>query len=199
MSPPLPTPPPKRGRLSPAVLGLGVFVVVLGFIVPQLVSGGAPDAVPDRTPDPAAAALARPGGAADLPAPVVPPSAGEIGLSVLKLVLGLAVVCGACAFLARRVAPAPPPHAAMEVLASIAVGRCVVHLVRAGERRLLIGTDPAGVKALVELPAAVPDPPSEEVAHAPEPAPPVPAPRTGDEILNLLFRLRGRADAPPPA
>jgi hypothetical protein len=93
----------------------------------------------------------------------------------------------------------------MTVLAALPVdARCAVYLVRAGERRLLIGTDPAGVKALVELPGAAieppPEPPAEPAAVEPSaealrPAPPplvaVPATPPGrDEILALLARLR---------
>ncbi len=190
---PAPPPPPSRfARLSPGLIGVGVLVIALGFGLPQLVSVSAPAA---PVPEPVLAPGPTPGAA------VEPPTAAGIGVSLLKLVIGLAVVCGACVFLARWLGPKPPPaHAAMEVLASIAIGRCAIHLVRAGERRLLIGTDPAGVKALVELPVSETAEPSEPVPEAApaEPPPPAPVSHAGDEILNLLLRLRRRADAPPP-
>jgi flagellar biogenesis protein FliO len=212
MSNPTPPSPPqsKFARLSPGLIGVGVLIIALGFGLPQLVPGGAPAPAP-HDPNPAAVPATKPGGAVEPvepPATISPPSAAGIWVSLLKLVVGLAVVCGLCVLLARWMGPKPPPApAAMEVLASIAVGRCVVHLVKAGERRLLIGTDPAGVKALVELPGSEPALPPEplpapapaSVAAPDEPPPPTPEPLTQDEILNLLLRLRTRPSAPPPA
>jgi hypothetical protein len=129
----------------------------------------------------------------------------------------MVVVCGLCVLVAWWIGQKPPPTpGAMEVLASIAVAQCVLHLVRAGDRRLLVGTDPGGVKAIVELPgpepelpsdvplasvvpeSAAPDGPDGPLASAS--APPTPsAPLTQAEILTLLLRLRStRTDAPPP-
>jgi flagellar biogenesis protein FliO len=210
MSHPIPTPPPrppKLARLPPALIGAGVLVVAVGFGLPQFVSSGEPSAAAHV---PAAAVSTPTPPRPTEPAVPVAPSAGDVGYSLLKLVVGLAVVCGLCAFVARWAAPAQPvAPGAVEVLASIPVGRGVLHLVRAGDRRLLIGTDPSGVKALVELFGPEPEAdavPSAEPVHTaapasaevpPRPAPPA-APPTRDEILNLLFRLRGGAGAPPP-
>jgi hypothetical protein len=133
-------------------------------------------------------------------------------------VVGLIVVCGLCVVAARVIGPPrPPAPGAMDVLASVAVAQCVLHLVRAGGRRLLVGTDLGGVKVLLELPGPEPDftpepalepaaahfPADEEpaplvAAPTPEPVPPA-APPTQEEILNLLLRLRSRADVSPPA
>jgi hypothetical protein len=103
----------------------------------------------------------------------------------------------------------------MEVLASISVAPCVLHLVRADGRRLLIGTDLSGVKAIIELPGPEPEfPPEPPLPSATTGSPPddgtmplvaapalaVPAaPPTQGEILNLLLRLRARTDVSPPA
>jgi hypothetical protein len=146
------------------------------------------------------------------------PDATGIGASLLKLVVGLIVVCGLCVVVARVIGPPQPPTpGTMDVLASVAVAQCVLHLVRADGRRLLVGTDLGGVKAILELPGPEPDlapepplepattysPPDDEPAPlvaAPSPEPVAQAaPPTQEEILNLLLRLRPRADASPPA
>ena len=197
---------PKPTRLSPALVGAGVLVIALGFGLPMLTPGAAP------TPEPAPS---EPAGKREPPPPMPAPDATGIGASLLKLAVGLIVVCGLCVLLTRWVGPKPPAvPAAMEVLASIAVARCVLHLVRAGERRLLIGTDLGGVKTILELsgpePEFPPELPAAQAATAsPDdgamprmsaPAVPAPAaPPTQEEILNLLLRLRARTDASPPA
>jgi hypothetical protein len=206
-------PPPtqsKPPRLSPALVGAGVLVIALGFGLPMLTSGAVPEP-PPRDP------TAKQG--APTPAPIDPPAATGLGASLLKLAVGMVVVCGVCVLGARWMRQKPPPApGAMEVLASIAVAQCVLHLVRAGDRRLLVGTDLGGVKALVELPGPEPelrpDPPlapavadsapADEPSVPLAPAPPTPAapappaPLTQEEILTLLFRLHSRTGAPPP-
>ena len=204
MSNPVPNPPQpqsKFARLSPGLIGAGVFFIALGFGLPQLVPSTAPACNPGPTPVPAA----KPVEPVEPPAPIAPPSVAGIGVSLLKLGVGLVVVCALCVLLTRWIGPKPSATpGAMEVLASIAVGRCAIHLVKAGERRLLIGTDPAGVKALVELPGSVPALcPNPRVRTdrrsgcagrcarrtAPHPTPP---PATPEELLNLLLQLRPR-------
>jgi flagellar biogenesis protein FliO len=163
-----PAPPPKALRVSPGLIGAGVLVMLLGFGLPLLAPKAAPT---DEAPREAAPLT---------PAPVQPPSAPNLVGSLLKLVVGLAVVCGLCVLAAKYVGPKPPPApGSMTVDASIVVGPCVLHLVRAGDRRLLVGTDPAGVKAVLELPGTPPTLPQEEADEAtvPEAAPEVaPAP-----------------------
>jgi hypothetical protein len=202
------SPPPqsKTPRLSPALVGAGVLVMLLGFGLPLLAPKGTPDEAPR---EPVAQPLA--------PAPVQPPSAAGLFGPLVKLAVGLAVVCGLCVLAAKYVGPKPPPTAgAMSVDASIAVGPCVLHLVRAGDRRLLVGTDPAGVKAVLELPGTPPMLPQEEAsepeAAEPEPAPPPaaepaaepaePEPDatalTQQKLLDLLLRLRAQKAASPP-
>lgn len=205
------TPPnqPKPARFSPALIGAGILVIALGFGLPMLTSGALPELPRDPT--------AKQGGP---PAPIQAPEATGLGSALLRMAVGLAVVCALCVFVARMIGPKPPPApGAMDVIASITVGQCILHLVRAGERRLLIGTDMAGVKAVVELPGSEPtlppEPPVE--ATATTPAPPVgttlpltpsptttPAPTAAaqpstQEILDLILRLRDRPGATPPA
>lgn len=179
-----PAPQPKGPRVSPALLGAGVLVVALGFGLPMLTTGAAPAPAPQEGAKQAA------------PAPIQPPGGAGLLAALLKLAAGLVVACGLCVVVARLVGPKPPDApGAMEVVASIAVARCVLHLVRAGDRRLLIGTDLGGVKAVLELPGSAPEPQPEPAAAAPLAAP---APLTKDEVLNLLLRLRTQSAAPPP-
>jgi hypothetical protein len=111
-----------------------------------------------------------------------------------------------CILVAKWMGQKPPATpGAMEVVASIAVGQCVVHLVRAGERRLLVGTDLGGVKALIEMPGPEPETPPEAppaTAETPPPAaPPAPTPTgppTHEEILKLLLQLRNRTAPSSP-
>jgi flagellar protein FliO/FliZ len=186
-----PTSAPKR--ISPALIGAGVLVIALGFGLPMLTPGTAPEAAPPRD----AGAKQAP------PAPIQPTAATGLGASLLKLVVGLVVVCGLCILVAKWMGQKPPATpGAMEVVASIAVGQCVVHLVRAGERRLLVGTDLGGVKALIELPGPapeLPEPPPVNAEAPTAPAAPTPAaPVTQEEILKLLLQLRNRTGASPP-
>jgi flagellar protein FliO/FliZ len=185
-----PTPPaPKSPRAAPALIGAGVLVIALGFGLPRLLPGA------DPVPEPR-----EPTTKQTVPAPIQPPNTAGLGAALLKLAVGLVVVCGLCVLVARKIGPKPPvAPGAMEVVASIAVAQCVLHLVRAGDRRLLIGTDLGGVKAVLELPGPEPERPPE-----PPPAPAAAAssdgtdPPTRNEILNLLLQLRTRTGAPPP-
>lgn len=182
-------PPSAKPRIPLALVGAGVLVIALGFALPQLTPGSAPVAA-----DPAARPTA--------PTPIAPPAAPSLVTSLLKLAVGLAVVCGLCVLLAKWVGPkAPPVAGAMDVAASIAVGPCVLHLVRAGDRRLLIGTDLGGVKAVLELSGAAPEPAPEPPASEPvaEPAPESAVDAfTQQKLLNLLLQLRGQPAAPSP-
>jgi flagellar biogenesis protein FliO len=203
----MPDPTPTNPRRSlPLLAGAGVFVMLLGFGLPKLLTPASPEPAPK-------AEVASPAPASVAPPPAAPAAGPGLGMSLLRLVVSLVVVCGLCVLAARYLGPRPAEKAAgaMEFLASLPVGpQCAVHLVRAGGRRLLIGTDPGGVKALVELPG--PEPaheaaPPAEAASTPESAPtvlgpvsvPVP-PSDGDAILTLLARIRNTtpADAAPP-
>ncbi|MBA4065304.1 MAG: hypothetical protein C0501_16655 [Isosphaera sp.] len=172
---PDPTPPPSR-KPAPILIGAGVLVTAVALGLPQLAPA----------PSPA-------------PQPAAPPSAPALLPALARLAGGLVVVCGLCVLATRYLAgrPTPPPAGATEVIASLPIGaRCTVHLVRAGGRRLLVGTDPSGVKALVELPPLPADPPPEPAAE-PEPAAVVVGPARvpdGDGVLALLARARA---APP--
>jgi flagellar biogenesis protein FliO len=204
---PEPAEPPRPApfRPSPLLIGIGVFVIAVGFGLPYLTSG-------------ATTAQTKTEPAPESPKASSPPTGGEgpgLGTALARLIGCLVVVCGSCVIVARWVGrKAPAATGAMTVLAALPVdARCAVYLVRAGERRLLIGTDPAGVKALVELPGAVVEPPPEAPTEpaavetpaevlGPVPVPPaaVPnAPPGRDEILALLARLRAGTEAGAPA
>jgi flagellar biogenesis protein FliO len=135
MAAPSPTVKSSPRRRSPALLGCGLVVIAIGFGLPQILPGRA-------TPSESSAV----------------PESQPLGQSLARMAGCLVLVCGLCVivtrWLGRRAAEVPGQ---MRVLASARVGnRCVVHLVQAGERRLLLGTDAAGVKALVELPGILP-------------------------------------------
>jgi flagellar biogenesis protein FliO len=123
---------PTRRKLSPVLIGGGVLVIALGFGLPRLLPA------PETGTETAAA-----------DAPPLGPALARLG-GCLVLVCGLCV--GVTRLANRKAAAVEGPMAAV---ASLRINpRCVVHLVQAGERRLLVGTDAGGVKALVELPAA---------------------------------------------
>lgn len=188
-------PPAAKPRIPLALVGAGVLVVALGFALPLL--------TPGTTPAPAPVA-SEPSARPAAPTPIAPPSAPNLFASLLKLVAGLAVMCGLCVAVAKWAGPkAPPTPGAMDVAASIAVGPCVLHLVRAGDRRLLIGTDMGGVKAVLELPGTAPEPevapepPAAETAAEPAPEPEA-DPLTQQKLLSLLLQLRAQKGAPSP-
>jgi flagellar biogenesis protein FliO len=178
-----PQPQPTPVRASPKLIAGGALVVILGFGLPALFGGAdAAPAIPAKQ-----AKLA--------PEPIAPPSAGSIGLSLLKLVGGLAVMCGVCVLVAKYATPKPTATPqAMTVAAALRVGACTVHLVVAGDRRLLVGTDGSGVKAVLELPP-VPEAPPADAPPAAAPAAQEGAP-VQTEIIQLLLKLRDRTSAP---
>lgn len=159
-------------RIPPALVGVGVLMILLGFGLPLLVSG--PVAAP--APSAATPAAEKAAGAFNPhAAPADQQAPGNAGLALLRLVVALAAVCGGCVLVARWFGnkPREAVDASMTVVASLRVERCAVHLVRAGDRRILIGTDATGVKALVELPGPGPEP----VPEAPSDVAPAAAPR----------------------
>jgi hypothetical protein len=204
---PAPQPTPKPLRVPATLIGVGVLVVALGFGLPMFASGPVFEKPAPATKAANEAKDAPPDG----PAPIVPPSATGLWPALARLAIGLAIVCGLCVLAAKWLGQKPPAApGVMEVLASIQVARCVVHLVRAGDRRLLIGTDLGGVKSLLELPGPAPVlPPTPEAATAtappapdagsPPPAPAAAAPPNREELLALLAKLLARPGASPPA
>jgi flagellar biogenesis protein FliO len=143
------TPAPPPGQQPPSskfkwLAGLGFVALCLGLFAPKLFN--TPPASSD-TQD----ARVTPAATAD----------GSLGWTVAKMAVGVGLIAVVCIAVARYVnhKSPPPPVTSLQVLASLPVdGRCVVHLIRVADRRLLVGVDPSGVKAVAELPAEVPNP-----------------------------------------
>ncbi len=109
---------------------------------------------------------------------------------LLRLLIGLVVVCGLCVLVARWFRPKPTAVGGeMEALASIEVRGAWSTSFAPATRRLLVGTDLGGVKAILELPGAEPELPlpSAEASEIPS-AIPAAQPSSG-EILKLLLQL----------
>lgn len=151
-APPRAAAPPRPSNSFPTLVAVGVLVIAAGMLLPRLLSLSP---VPDA--DPAAVTPS-----ADTPAPAPLPPTSEVDEPTplfwvaAKVIFGLAIVAGSCIALARwsnRLPPATSPGV-LNPVAKLAIdARCVVHLVNAGGRRLLLGTDAAGVKVVLELPA----------------------------------------------
>jgi flagellar biogenesis protein FliO len=124
-------PPPGPKPPPNKLVAIGAVVVLAGFLLPQLLpTSTAPTAQPTDAPN----------------------YAGFL----VKMLLGLAALAAACVALVRWKKPTPAVAGNMHILATVPVGRGLVHLVRAGDRRLLIGVDLGGVKAIAELPGPLP-------------------------------------------
>lgn len=159
--------PPTKPRVPAALVAAGVLVVVIGFGLPRLVSPAAASTAPD---DPG------------------------LRWALVKLVGCFALVCGGCVLVVKlAAAQTPPKPGPTRVLAALPLdGRCVVQLVKAGDRRLLVGLDPGGVKALLELPGPAPDAPT--VVGPLRVAAPAEPPLV-DQIAATIARLTAK----PPA
>lgn len=123
--------------------GVGFVVVCLGLFAPKLVS----------TPSDAEPVVKQ----FTTPEESNPTPWGTL----LKMTLGVGVVAMVWVAVARYVGRKQPSvmPSYLGVEASMPIDfRCVVHLVRVGERRLLVGSDSTGVKAVIELPASVREP-----------------------------------------
>lgn len=157
MPEPDPAAPKPRPRPSPVLIGTGILVIALGFGLPQLAPSASPASPKATTADVGNSKVAPP---APAPSHAPAPASPEFGTAIARLIGGLVVVCALCVVATRYLNRRPvEPTGTMKVLASLRVApRCVVHLVRAGDRRMLIGTDATGVKSLLELPGATPEP-----------------------------------------
>ena len=140
-------PGPKRFRPPIALLIGGLVVVACGFVLPRLMTGTdvglhSSSTIPSGSESPGA-----------LPE-IATADGASLGWALARMALGIVVVGGLCIVLTRWLTKRTLPQATtMHVLASLAIdARSVVHLVRAGDRRLLVGKDFSGIKALVELP-----------------------------------------------
>ncbi len=135
-----PTKPPTR--VPPGLIGVGILVLVVGFLVPRL----GPTA-----PTTEAVPMAKPSESDQSP---------SLGATLGRLAIAMAVVCAVIVGLSWLVnKPDGALPGTMQILAGHQVdARTLIYLVRAGDRRLVIGTDHTGVKALVELPGPFPEP-----------------------------------------
>lgn len=148
------TPPPSAGAKKWLALAvIGGFAVVAGVLLPQMLGAVAPP-----PPSPPAQAEESKGPFAYSP-PAWPEEPNPRGM-LLRLVAGTAVVLALCAgtlFLARRWLRQVPGQGGsgghLTVIETLSLGnRAVVHLLRVGRQQVLVGTDAAGMKALIPLP-----------------------------------------------
>lgn len=129
-------------RFTPWMIGIGFAVLLVGFGVPALTLPTASASVPLTS-----------GSSSEVR------STPALGSALTRLTICLLIILGSGVVLARyfnRSRPEPPKS--MAVLAAFKLNsHCAIHLIQANNRRLLVGTDWTGVKALVELPGDVPD------------------------------------------
>lgn len=176
----------STSRPPPLLIGIGVLVIALGFGLPRLFSGSADPTAQVEKP---------------VLESVQTPERTGLGMTFARLLGGLIVVCGLCILITRWLAQKTPvSQGPMQVLATLAIDhRCALHLVKANERRLLIGTDLAGVKALIELPGKLTDMLPEPVAAAESVVGPMRVSVASPEpVLDILAQLRGAIDSRPP-
>lgn len=174
-TPSAPAAPPRTSNSFSTLVAVGVLVVAAGLILPRLLSlspvpasadvgdGAEPPGSPfqsvrDQSPtSPPAPEKTTPSSVtpAAPASPAVPGETASLVWVVAKLMFGLAIVTGVCIGVARwanRTRQTAPPGI-LAPLAKLAVDpRCVVHLIGAGHRRLLVGTDATGAKVVLELP-----------------------------------------------
>lgn len=145
-----PHPPAAPGRPSLSfklLAGIGFAVVCLGLFAPRMIGVGS-NLVPDS-------GVSAPVDVAPLTQPIATGMpTGELWKLLLGAVAVAVVWIGLTRYVSRRSKPVANTN--LEMLASLAVdARCVVHLVRIGERRLLVGVDATGVKAVTEMPEGI--------------------------------------------
>jgi flagellar biogenesis protein FliO len=149
---PTPAAPPRPSTTFTSLVAVGVLVVAAGLILPRLLSlSPAPPSADAET----AAPLPPPASTPATEPPPANPEPASLTWVLAKLIFGLAIVAGVCIGVARWSNRASPTATTgvLTPLAKLAVDpRCVVHLVGAGGRRLLIGIDAAGAKVVLELP-----------------------------------------------
>lgn len=129
------TSPAKFGSNSFGMLVLfGVGIVVLGVLSPHLLASSSSTG-------------------AEL-------DSSNLSWVLARIVLFVILAAVACISLARMTNRRPNAIGNMKVLASLPIEQIMLHLVQAGDKRLLIGVDAVGVKALAELPSMLPVPES---------------------------------------
>lgn len=88
------------------------------------------------------------------------PEPPDTGAMLIRLAAGTGTVLVLCVLtmvVGRRwlhgPAPKAPPGSQLEIVESVTLGnRCCVHLLRAGQHRLVVGVDGAGLKSMIALP-----------------------------------------------
>jgi flagellar biogenesis protein FliO len=174
---PLPRSAGAKKWLALAVIG--GFAVVAGVLLPQMLGAVAP---PPETPPAQAQDNKDPFAYSPPSWPEEPNPRGML----LRLVVGTAVVLTLCAgtlFLARRWLRQIPGQGGsdghLSVIETLSLGnRAAVHLLRVGRQQVLVGTDAAGMKALIPLPEPFGDALEEARAKTAETPPAADVPAT---------------------
>lgn len=162
--------PVRKSGPSPVLVGTGVLVLAAVFLGPRIQWDSVPSTIES------------------MPKPEVQVDSGTPNLSSSAIRVGIAfvVVCGLCVGVAKVLKPrAEAANANMVVEARLALDhRSTLCLVRAGNRRLVMGVDATGVRSLVELPP-VPEAEPESVKVA--------SPQLLADVLNRLREDRAAA------
>ena len=136
--------------------GTGAFVVLTGLALPQLFVDTPAAQSPPTTPASEQKVIRATAPLKDEPRAAEPSVGAMAGRLVFGTIFVLALGAGTTYLVARRMRAKPPAIGGpLQVVGSMAVGRGMVYLVKAGDHRLLVGTDMTGLKSLVHLPALV--------------------------------------------
>lgn len=157
-------PPSTPKTKFPRLAAIGAMVVLAGFLMPRLLPSASPTV---NSPSSKAPSPKTPSPKVQSPT-VASPTASTPDYSgfLLKMLFGTALFTGVCILWLRRRDPAPVVASGMQILATVSIGsRGQVHLVQAGPRRLLLGVDLQGVKAIAELPGL---PPTQNTQNIPQ-------------------------------
>lgn len=162
----LASPPPGGARKWLPLSLVGVFAIIAGVLLPQLMSGE--PVLPPPAPSAASSDSL-------VYTPPTFPEAPDPRSMLLRLFLGTAfvlVLSVVVIFLSRRwLRQVGAPSAAtgrLAIVETLPLGnRCALHLVRVGRQQVLVGVDAAGLKSLVALPELF----DEALAEAEQPAP----------------------------
>lgn len=152
---PRPGPVPEASKRWLPVLVIGLVAVTAGIALPQ--------ALPSVSTTAKSAPIIEPAGKGKLVyAPPVMPEAPDARGMLTRLGLATAGVLALCVvtlWLGKRwlgvTTGATSATSQLRFVETLALGnRCAVHLVHVGNRPVLIGSDPSGLKGIVPLPEA---------------------------------------------